>query len=156
MERILFDTPAGPLGLEAEGQALTALRLPNQCAGWTAGPSTPLLEEAKGQLLAYFRGERRTFSLPLAPQGTPFRQRVWKCLLDIPYGTVISYQELARRASCPKGFQAVGQANRFNPLPILIPCHRVVASDGSLGGYAGGLELKEFLLKLEGAQYGKK
>lgn len=156
MERIWFGTPAGPLGLEAEGQALTALYLPNQRAGRAEGASSPLLEEAKGQLLAYFRGERQAFSLPLAPRGTPFRQRVWKCLLDIPYGAVISYQELARRADSPRGFRAVGQANRFNPLPILIPCHRVVASDGSLGGYAGGLELKEFLLKLEGAHYGKK
>lgn len=156
MERILFDTPAGPLGLEAEGEGLTALYLPDRCAGLAAGRSSPLLEEAKGQLLAYFRGERRAFSLPLAPQGTPFRQRVWKCLRDIPYGAVISYQELARRAGSPRGFRAVGQANRFNPLPILIPCHRVVAADGSLGGYAGGLELKEFLLKLEGACYGKK
>lgn len=156
MERILFYSPAGPLGLEAEGEGLTALYLPSQCAGLTAGRSSPLLEEAKAQVLAYFRGERRVFSLPLTPRGTPFRQSVWKCLRDIPYGTVISYKELARRVGRPKGFQAVGQANRFNPLPILIPCHRVVAADGSLGGYAGGLELKEFLLNLEDARNGKK
>lgn len=156
MNCICFDTPAGPLALEAEGEALTALYLPNQWKRPLQEHSTPLLEEAKRQLLAYFRKELRTFSLPLAPQGTEFQRRVWAQLERIPYGTVISYRELAQRAECPQGYQAVGQANRCNPLPILIPCHRVIGADGSLGGYAGGLELKQYLLRLEGSNYGEK
>lgn len=155
MDRIFFDTPAGRLGLEAEGEVLTALYLPNQCAGMTPGNATPLLERGRAQLLEYLRGERRTFQLPLAPRGTPFQQLVWKLLLDIPYGEVVSYRELALRTGRPRGCRAVGQANRRNPLPILIPCHRVTAADGSLGGYAGGLELKQYLLRLEESNCGK-
>ena len=155
MERIFFDTPAGRLGLEAEGEALTTRSLPCRCAGMTAGRATPLLERGRAQVLEYLRGERRTFRLPLAPRGTPFQQLVWKLLLDIPYGEVISYKELALRTGRPQGFRAVGQANRRNPLPIFIPCHRVTAADGSLGGYAGGLDLKQYLLHLEENNRGK-
>ena len=148
MDRIVFETPAGPMALECEGEALTALYLP--CRPKEAvGRETPLLTRGREELLAYFQGKRREFDLPLAPQGTPFQQKVWNALADIPYGEVISYGELARRVGRPKGFQAVGQANRRNPLPIFLPCHRVVGADGSLTGYAGGLELKQFLLELE-------
>ena len=90
-----------------------------------------------------------------SPRGTPFQQLVWKLLLDIPYGEVISYKELALLTGRPQGFRAVGQANRRNPLPIFIPCHRVTAADGSLGGYAGGLDLKQYLLHLEENNRGK-
>jgi len=116
--------------------------------------STPLLEEGVRQLRQYFEGTRTSFDLPLAPQGTPFQQKVWAALRDIPYGQIRSYKELALAAGCPRGFQAVGQANRSNPIPILIPCHRVIAADGAPGGYAGsapeGLALKRALLELEG------
>ena len=156
MERILFDTPAGALALEAEGGALTHIYLPNQLEGIApAGEETPLLAEGRRQLLDYFAGARRQFDLPLRPEGTPFRRRVWDALLTIPYGETISYAELARRVGSPKGVRAVGQANHHNPLSILIPCHRVVGKDGSLTGYGGGLGLKQFLLDLEEARYGK-
>ncbi len=148
MDRVLFDTPVGPMALECEGECLTALYLPCRPVEG-AGAETPLLARGRAELLEYFQGKRRVFDLPLAPQGTSFQRRVWSALAEIPYGTVISYKELARRVDRPKGFQAVGQANGRNPLPIFLPCHRVVGADGSLTGYAGGLELKQFLLELE-------
>ena len=148
MDRLLFDTPVGPLALACEGECLTALYLPCRPVEG-AGAETPLLARGRAQLLEYFQGKRRVFDLPLAPQGTPFQRRVWSALAEIPYGATISYKELARRVDRPKGFQAVGQANGRNPLPIFLPCHRVVGADGSLTGYAGGLELKQFLLELE-------
>lgn len=157
MNRIQFDTPAGPLALEEEDGALTHVYLPNQLSGLApAGEETPVLALGKTQLLEYFQGKRREFDLPLRPQGTPFRRKVWDALLDIPYGEVITYGELARRTGQPKAVRAVGQANHHNPLSILIPCHRVVGANGSLTGYGGGLELKRFLLELEEAHYGKK
>lgn len=150
MDRIVFTTPAGPLGLEAEGGALTRLYLPNQLLP-PAGAETPLLAEGRRQLLDYFQGNRRDFDLPLAPHGTPFREEVWAALRAIPYGRTITYGELAVRVGRPKAVRAVGQANHHNPLSILIPCHRVVGAGGSLTGYGGGLELKRLLLELEGA-----
>ena len=103
------------------------------------------------QLDAYFRGTRRTFDLPLAPRGTPFQQRVWAELQRIPFGTTISYGELARRLGNPLLTRAVGTANGANPIGIIIPCHRVIGADGSLTGYAGGLPMKQALLSHEGA-----
>ena len=97
----------------------------------------------------YFAGQRKEFSLPLAPKGTEFQLRVWQALLQIPYGETRSYGELAAMVGNPKACRAVGGANHRNPLSILIPCHRVVGTGGSLTGYAGGLSVKEFLLKLE-------
>lgn len=109
------------------------------------------LATAVAQLEAYFAGQLEEFDLELAPQGTPFQKQVWQELERIPYGTTISYGELAERIGNPKAVRAVGTANGANPLPIVIPCHRVIGADGSLTGYAGGLELKEALLALEGA-----
>ena len=149
MNRVVFDTPVGPMVLEEEGGGLTALYLPNSPMS-PVGEETPLLARGKEELLAYLAGERRDFDLPLAPQGTPFQRKVWSALADIPYGQTITYGELARRVGCPKGSRAVGQANHRNPLPILLPCHRVVGANGTLTGYGGGLELKEWLLRLEG------
>ena len=149
VDRIVFDTPVGRMALEEEGGALTALYLPNSPMP-PAGEETPLLARGKEELLAYLAGEGRTFDLPLAPKGTPFQQRVWSALADIPYGRTMTYGELARRVGCPRGSRAVGQANHRNPLPILLPCHRVVGANGTLTGYGGGLELKEWLLRLEG------
>ena len=103
------------------------------------------------QLGAYFDGHRKSFDLALAPEGTPFQKRVWNALNDIPYGDTLSYSELAKRVDNPKGSRAVGSANGANPIPVVIPCHRVIAADGTLGGYAGGLHLKRYLLDLEGA-----
>jgi methylated-DNA-[protein]-cysteine S-methyltransferase len=104
------------------------------------------------QLRAYFEGELREFDLPLAPEGTEFQMRVWESLRAIPYGETISYGQLAARLGNPKASRAVGLANGSNPIPIIIPCHRVIGSDGSLVGYGGGLENKKILLALESRQ----
>lgn len=117
--------------------------------GWSENPGA--LAEARRQLREYFAGKRREFSLPLAPEGTPFQQRVWRELVEIPYGVTISYGELARRLRRPKASRAVGAANGRNPLPIVIPCHRVIGASGDLTGFGGGLHLKVGLLSLENA-----
>ena len=137
------------MALEGEEGALTALYLPNAPMP-PAGAETGLLARGRAELLEYLAGGRRAFDLPLAPRGTPFQRKVWAALADIPYGQSVTYGELARRVGCPKGSRAVGQANHRNPLPILLPCHRVVGANGTLTGYGGGLELKEWLLRLEG------
>ncbi len=108
--------------------------------------------EAVRQLLAYFAGSLREFTLPLAPEGTPFQLRVWQDLQRIPYGTTVSYGELARRIGNPNASRAVGLANGSNPIAIVIPCHRVIGSSGKLTGYGGGLKVKEWLLARERAQ----
>jgi methylated-DNA-[protein]-cysteine S-methyltransferase len=102
-----------------------------------------------GQLEAYFAGELRSFHLQIAPEGTPFQLAVWRALLAIPYGETISYGELAGRIGNPRASRAVGAANARNPLPIVVPCHRVIGGDGSLTGYGGGVRIKEALLALE-------
>ena len=146
MEQAVISSPLGPLTLFAEDGHLTAL-VYGDYGGYD---DLPLFREAKRQLEEYFAGQRHTFSLPMAPDGTEFQCRVWQVLQDIPYGTAISYRELADRVGSPRAFQAVGQANGRNPLPILIPCHRVIASNGTLGGYSGGVERKRYLLQREG------
>lgn len=149
MKQILIvSSPVGPLTLTQEDQALTGLHFGEHPQQGAEGP-TPLLEEAARQLEEYFAGQRKEFSLPLAPKGTEFQLRVWQALLQIPYGETRSYGELAAMVGNPKACRAVGGANHRNPLSILIPCHRVVGTGGSLTGYAGGLSVKEFLLKLE-------
>jgi len=105
------------------------------------------------QLNEYFAGRRHEFTFPLDLRGTPFQIRCWRALLRIPYGETRSYAQLARTVECAKGIRAVGQANHRNPIPIVVPCHRVLASDGTLGGYGGGLEVKRKLLRLEGARF---
>lgn len=117
------------------------------------GPSpSPLLLQAAEELWAYFGGKRRDFSLPLEPVGTPFQCTVWRALRTIPYGQTATYSRLAEIAGSPGAFRAVGTAVGRNPLSILIPCHRIVGASGSLTGYAGGLDRKKHLLKLEGAR----
>ena len=108
-------------------------------------------KEVIDQLNRYFNGKLARFTCPVDLIGTPFQVRVWKELSKIPYGTTINYKQLARRIGTSKGFQAVGRANASNPLPIIVPCHRVIGTDGSLVGYSSGIKTKEFLLKLEGA-----
>jgi methylated-DNA-[protein]-cysteine S-methyltransferase len=105
----------------------------------------------QAQLMEYFCGARRNFELPLDPEGTPFQLRVWRALCTIPYGETLSYGELARRLGLVGGARAVGLANGANPLPIVVPCHRVIGSDGTLTGFGGGLHIKRSLLALEGA-----
>ena len=115
-------------------------------------PSDTPLRETIRQLRAWFAGELRNFDLALAPEGPAFHQRVWRELCNIPYGETISYGELARRIGSPNASRAVGRANGANPIPIVIPCHRVIGSNGKLTGYGGGLPRKEFLLGLERSQ----
>ncbi|MGO3731939.1 MAG: methylated-DNA--[protein]-cysteine S-methyltransferase [Vagococcus sp.] len=113
-----------------------------------------ILRHAMEELDAYFNGQLTTFTVPVhLTQGTPFQQRVWTMLQQIPYGTTCSYKELAKSVNSPKAYRAVGQANRHNPIPIIVPCHRVIGADGKLTGYLGqnesGIQFKQFLLKLE-------
>jgi len=119
--------------------------------GWIEDPGHPLIREAARQLEEYFQGKRRQFDLALRLRGTPFQKRVWGALQAIPYGTTRSYADIARGVGSPLGARAVGQANSANPLAIVVPCHRVIAADGTLGGYRPGLERKRFLLDLESA-----
>jgi O-6-methylguanine DNA methyltransferase len=109
------------------------------------------LAETRQQLDEYFAGTRKDFSVPLDLRGTEFQLRCWRALLEIPYGQTCSYADLARKVGSPRGFRAVGMANHDNPIPIIVPCHRVITSDHKLGGYGGGLDVKEKLLTLEGA-----
>jgi methylated-DNA-[protein]-cysteine S-methyltransferase len=118
---------------------------------WKRDDSAPLVAAVSRQLAEYLAGERRKFDLPLDPQGTPFQKRVWSALRRIPYGETRSYGDIARVSGSPKGARAVGMANHDNPIAIVVPCHRVIAADGSLGGYACGLDFKRRLLDLEGA-----
>lgn len=117
--------------------------------GWTRHDNHPLIEEARRQLEQYFAGKLRQFDLPLDLEGTVFQSRVWNGLLAIPYGETCSYSQLAQQIGAPRAVRAVGSANRANPVVIVVPCHRVIAADGSLGGYGGGLDRKQFLLGLE-------
>ena len=139
-------TPIGPLTLQADEVAVTAIRF----GAGGAQDASPLLDAAEAQLREYFAGARRTFDLPLAPHGTAFQQRVWAALRAIPYGETRTYGELAAAIGSPNASRAVGMANHRNPIPIIIPCHRVIGENGTLTGYAGGLEVKQKLLALEG------
>jgi len=144
-----LDTPIGRLILEADGDVLIGLRLPNAPSHGLRHDETPILKEAAMQLQEYFAGERTDFDLRMELDGTPFQREVWAELSRIPYGETISYGELARRVGRPKGPRAVGQANGRNPIAIIVPCHRVLAGNG-VGGYGGGLAVKRALLALEG------
>ena len=152
MAQYICPSPIGPLSLVEENGALVAVRwnfdLPRDAAP-LALPSTPLLRQAAAELAAYFAGALREFTVPLAPKGTPFQQKVWAALREIPYGETRSYKEIAAMVGNEKACRAVGMANNRNPLPIFIPCHRVVGADGKLVGYAGGLDVKTLLLNLE-------
>lgn len=151
-----IDSPIGPLLVAAEdaGLRLIEFQAPRHPVArgddWREGDH-PLLRRAQAQLDEYFAGRRRRFDLPLAPQGTAFQRGVWFELAAIPYGATVSYAQLAARVGRPAATRAVGAANGRNPLPIVLPCHRVIGTDGSLTGFGGGLPRKRFLLELEGA-----
>ncbi len=146
MSACAIETPIGPLTLQADESAVSAMRF----GAGGAQDASPLLDAAEAQLREYFAGARRTFDLPLAPHGTAFQQRVWTALRAIPYGETRTYGELAAAIGSPNASRAVGMANHRNPIPIIIPCHRVIGANGTLTGYAGGLEIKRKLLALEG------
>ena len=146
-----LETPIGTLVLECDGDVLIGLRLPNDPRPdrRDGADIPPVLKETATQLEEYFAGERTAFDLTMELDGTDFQREVWAELARIPYGTTISYGELARRVGRPTGPRAVGQANGRNPIPIIVPCHRVLAGNG-IGGYGGGLPVKRALLALEG------
>lgn len=143
-------SPLGPLRLAGDEDGLTHLLVAGQPAPEGAAEGdTPLLRQAAKELEEYFSGKRKTFSVPLSPRGTPFQQKVWAALRAIPYGRTVCYRDIAEMIGRPAACRAVGNANGKNPIPILIPCHRVIAAGGSLGGYSLGLEMKKRLLELE-------
>ena len=144
-----FDGPLGWLTLTEENDSLTSLCFGQQEMGETPKCETSLMREAQAQLNAYFSEKLRSFQLPLAPKGTTFQQKCWQALLQIPYGQTWTYGQQAIVIGQPRATRAVGMANHRNPLPILIPCHRVVGKNGSLTGYAAGIATKRFLLELE-------
>ena len=161
-----YKSPLGKLELESDGKSLTRVRLPGEPklpphgAGAGAAADIRFVRDPKpftaiiAQLDEYFAGTRRRFDLPLAPRGTPFQLKVWRELRKIPYGKTITYAVLAHRAGNDAACRAVGAANGRNPLPIVVPCHRVIGSDGSLTGFGGGIAAKRKLLELEGADIG--
>ena len=150
-----MESPIGKLYLQVKSGRLTSIQFeePKGFAAPIEDNDTinqQVFEQSVNQLNEYFEGKRNSFELPLHVEGTAFQKSVWGQLPDISYGTTISYQELANRINNPKACRAVGQANRKNPLPIVVPCHRVIGKDKSLTGYAGSLiSIKEFLLQLE-------
>src|SRR3982751_6855874 len=148
--RAVVDTPIGPLGLVASEDALQALLFDGSKVRPEGG--SPVLAEAAQQLQAYFDGDRLEFDLPLDLHGSEFQRRCWLALATIPYGQTVSYGEQARRLGLGHdAARAVGAANGRNPLPIVLPCHRVIGANGSLTGFGGGLPVKRFLLEHEGA-----
>ena len=152
-----IDSPVGPLLLAADDDGLRLIEFESprhpmaRGEDWLPGDNA-VLAATRAQLEEYFGGTRRHFDLPLAPRGTEFQRNVWWTLAEIPYGRTISYAQLAARVDKPTATRAVGAANGRNPLPIVLPCHRVIGADGSLTGFGGGLPTKQFLLALEGAQ----
>jgi methylated-DNA-[protein]-cysteine S-methyltransferase len=146
---LIDDTPVGPLRLDADGDGLTGLHFGLGTPAGERDDDAPVLRAAAEQLAEYFAGERRHFDLPLAPRGTPFQQSVWAQLRLIPYGTTVTYGEIARRLGSPNACRAVGLANGRNPISIIVPCHRVVGANGSLTGFGGGMPAKRTLLDLE-------
>ncbi|GAB4195499.1 MAG: methylated-DNA--[protein]-cysteine S-methyltransferase [Wenzhouxiangellaceae bacterium] len=150
----VIESPVGDLLLVSNGQALTQVAFiddaPEIEENWNHAPE--ILREAVDQLQSYFSGQQQRFDLPLAPQGTEFQQQVWQALQEIPFGATQSYSELANRVGRPQASRAVGAANGRNPIAIIIPCHRVIGANGTLTGYAGGLQRKEYLLQHENPQ----
>ncbi len=149
----VIESPIGPLTLTSDGSSLTGVYFegrggpPGHDPDWERDDSR--LRTATEQLEEYFAGERSTFQLPLSPQGSPFQRKVWDALVRIPFATTLSYGELACRIGLPGAARAVGQANGSNPLAVIVPCHRVIGSNGRLTGYGGGKERKRWLLNFE-------
>ncbi len=148
-----IDSPVGKLLLTCTDEGITALHMDSDGRKPPASAKRghPLLDKAKVQLDEYFKGKRRDFDLPLAAQGTPFQRKVWQTLCSIPFAKTLSYGEVARKVGKPGASRAVGGANNRNPIGIIVPCHRVIGADGSLTGYGGGLDRKQWLLEHERA-----
>lgn len=155
MRKMYYQSPVGRLELTADEKGLCSLAFgETEQYAEVQEEETPFLKSVCGQLQEYFAGKQKKFEVQLSLHGTDFQLRDWQALLRIPYGETRSYGEIARQIGCPRGSRAVGMANRNNPVAIIVPCHRVIGSDGSLTGYMGknkSLDIKEYLLKLEGA-----
>ena len=149
MNSTIIPSPIGNLKINAENGHIVSIDF--RAENGDEGNSQPVLIEAARQLSEYFAGHRKVFDLPLAPGGTAFQQAVWKALAAIPFGDLRSYRDIAEEIGKPNAVRAVGAANGRNPIPIVVPCHRVIGSDGSLTGFAGGLDMKRALLALEGS-----
>lgn len=150
MEKIFFyeNTPVGKLCIGERNGAITRVTWQQLPKEWVL-EETELIRKCKQQLDEFFEGKRKTFDLPLAPEGTAFQKRVWDALREIPYGETRTYKDIAIAVDSPKGFRAVGMANNKNPIAIMVPCHRVIGTNGKLVGYAAGMEIKTWLLALE-------
>ena len=149
--QVIVGSPLGCLEIEASAGAIVAIRFLERGSPSRSSPGG-VLAEAAAQMTAYFAGRLRRFDLPLAPAGTPFQLQVWDLLRAIPYGVTWTYGQTARRLGRPKSSRAVGAANGANPIPIVLPCHRVIGADGGLTGYGGGVDRKRALLDLEGVR----
>lgn len=145
----IYDSPYGPIKIGYNQDAITELGVIKLEKGEDMGCPSTISDGANAQLKEYFAGKRTTFDLPLHPVGTDFQKKVWSTLCDIPYGETRSYKEIATAVGNEKACRAVGMANNKNPIAIIIPCHRVIGANGSLVGYAGGLDMKRSLLELE-------
>lgn len=150
MAQIHINSPLGFIEICANDAAITSLAFVKEKSE-EKSPAHPVLKKCAKQLAEYFSGKRRDFDLPLELEGTDFQTQVWRALLKIPYGKTVSYGDIAKKILNPKASRAVGMANNRNNIAIIIPCHRVIGSDGELVGYGGGLEKKKWLLKLEQA-----
>ena len=150
----IIETPLGPLRLVSNGKALLRIEFADQHTSDGDAVDDEVLQDCEQQLLEYFAGDRQVFKLPLAAQGTEFQHSVWAALQAIPFGESRSYRDIAEDIGNRKAVRAVGAANGKNPIPIVVPCHRVIGSDGSLTGFAGGLAAKQLLLQLESSQIG--
>ena len=146
-----IQSPLGFLQLKANEQGLIAINYYDEPPESSNQHQLPVLKKTIAQLNEYFEGQRKSFDISLVLKGTNFQQKVWKQLQQIPYGQTITYSELAKRLGDPQKARAVAGANGLNPIPIIIPCHRVIGADNKLTGYSGGIERKQFLLQLEGA-----
>lgn len=144
-----YETKIGKIGIVENGKAITHISFGKMNFQDTCINETSLLKNAGNQLQEYLEGKRKKFDLPLEPQGTEFQKKVWNALQEIPYGETFSYKDVAQNIGNIKACRAVGMANNKNPIPICIPCHRVIGSNGKLVGYAGGLDIKEKLLEIE-------
>lgn len=150
MNYFVYGMPLGRLTIVADDEGLTRILFGPHCIEGAVRRPSALTNTAATQLQEYFAGKRRKFDLPLAPQGTEFQLKVWESLSKIPYGQTRTYAQIAEAVGNSRGFRAVGLANNKNPLPIVVPCHRVIGTGGRLVGYAAGIKVKRYLLELEG------
>lgn len=157
MDYTTFSSPVGMITISTDNDAITGLHIegdryftaiPND---WKQNNTHPLLQQVMSELAEYFQGTRDTFSVPVAPQGTPFQVAVWRALRGVPHGTTASYSDIADKINRPDAVRAVGTAIGRNPVCIIIPCHRVLAKGGGFGGFVAGVDCKKYLLQLENA-----